>query len=307
MFKKLILLSLLALHFKANACDVCGCSASNISGGFNGLQSGHLIGLSYSSIQYQSQHPILFESETPLVSTEVFQSLTLNGRFQIHKNIQLSGSLPYHFLARTENKTTELSQGLGDAQLLGHYVVSSKDSAKVKFRFLIGGGIKAPTGNSSIISDDYQIVIPNMQPGTGSWDRIVSALAFIQHNRFGISSTGIYQANTANKLDYKYGNKWFAQGELTYSLKLGNWKFRPQIGASYLHARVDYDDVKIGSTNEYSGGYFLNGSTSIFAFYGNWNLYVNAQIPVSQSFALNSVQAFSRFQFGLNHFIPKTK
>jgi len=240
-----------------------------------------------------------------LVSSEIFQSISLNSRFQLHRKFQVSVSVPYHFLSRTEVNNTETTRGIGDAQLIGHYIISSKDSAPVQMRILVGAGIKAPTGNHALVSNQYHYVIPNMQPGTGSWDGILSSQAFIQRNNYGFSGSVLYRINSANQDHYRYGNQGLFQGEFTYSVSINNWTIRPQVGVSLINSQVDYDNVSIGSTNQYSGGYFLNGSFSMLGFWKNCNLFFNVQTPLEQSFAQNTVTARNSIQFGLNYFIPK--
>jgi hypothetical protein len=93
--------------------------------------------------------------------------------------------------------------------------------------------VKAPTGNYRLISTyDRTINEPTLQPGSGSVDFVAGA-DFSRQKVLGLDWTlaASYQANTANDLDYRFGNDAIASlavsrslvGPLTGSFQVKGW------------------------------------------------------------------------------------
>ncbi|MDP4844114.1 MAG: hypothetical protein NWR83_06600, partial [Salibacteraceae bacterium] len=200
----------------AYACDVCGCSASGFSSGFMNLNSSHFLGLSYKTKSYESTHPTLFANQPVLVSSEQFQTLELNARWMPNKHVQIIANAPFHFFNRTENEVSETAHGLGDASAIAQWVItnSSDSTNDFRYRFAFGGGVKAPTGKSSFVSDAYQIIIPNMQPGTGAWDVLLNANGMFKMKNWGLLTELNFSKNGINKNDYKFGDRFGAKMSL---------------------------------------------------------------------------------------------
>jgi hypothetical protein len=98
--------------------------------------------------------------------------------------------------------------GLGDT-LVGvrHAVVATAGTSVV-----LGAGVELPTGEFRLVSPqalfDVGVLDPMLQPGSGSWDVLLTAQASRRLRTGGLDLTGAfsYQANTTNDLGYSYGD-----------------------------------------------------------------------------------------------------
>lgn len=118
-----------------------------------------------------------------------------------------------------EFRNTDGTTGFGDVTLTGKYVlwVSTK-------HLLVGGlGVKAPTGEYKLLDSEGAINEPTIQPGTGSWDGVVSAhysYEVLPHQLNAFLS-GSYRVTTQNPLDYKMGNTLIVSTGLSYFMPVG--------------------------------------------------------------------------------------
>ena len=109
------------------------------------------------------------------------------------------------------------TSGLGDAVLLLKYNIVPLDFAN-QFELSIGGGLKLPIGNSTLLSEG--ILIPaDMQPGSGSWDGILwgyVSKGFVPIIPLNVFINISYRANGTNnrfgagfQQGYSFGNELF--------------------------------------------------------------------------------------------------
>ena len=121
------------------------------------------------------------------------------------------------------------TRGAGDLLLGVQYGVLTGPAQKLVAR----AAVKAPTGNYKLISTfDHTINEPTLQPGTGSVD-FVGAADFSRQGVLGLDWTvsGSYQLNTANDLDYRFGDDAIASigvsrgvvGRLSGSFQVKYW------------------------------------------------------------------------------------
>lgn len=184
--------------------------------------------------------------------------------------------------------------GFGDIRLIGKYAlwVSTK-------HLLVGGlGIKIPSGEYKLLDHHGEINEPTIQPGTGSWDGIVSAYyayQVIPHTLDGFFSTS-YQITTENPLDYKMGDTWLVNGGASYRL---TEKWTTSLQANLRHApRDEFKGNEVPST----GGTFIYLTPGIKTQASpNTALYAHAQFPLYQR--VNEVNIVPRYQLilGVSH------
>jgi hypothetical protein len=186
------------------------------------------------------------------------------------------------------------TSGFGDLRLTGKYAlwVSTK-------HLLVGGlGIKAPTGEYKLLNHDGAINEPTIQPGTGSWDGIVSfyyAYQVIPHE-FDAFLSGSYQANTENPLDYRLGDIFLLNAGGSFHVKE---KAMVTLQVNARQAPHDeFKEEKVPST----GGrwvYLTPGVTLQAA--SNTALYAHVQLPIYQE--VNEENLVPRYGliFGISH------
>jgi hypothetical protein len=144
---------------------------------------------------------------------------------------------------------------------------------------LMGGlAVKLPTGRSALIDTfDLSILDPMLQPGTGSWDGVVS----MQYSApavagFGSWASLSYQRTSANARGYRFGDERIASvgasrsvGDVSLSLQL----------KSFHKDRSRFQDLEVPGT----GMRFLYLTPGVrLKAPGQLTLYVYVPIPVSR-------------------------
>lgn len=94
-----------------------------------------------------------------------------------------------------------------DTTSFGDVVLGARYALDRASRTVAGLSAKLPTGRSRLVSPfDGGIHDPMLQPGTGSSDVVASIQTTRRALSVDWSLSGSYQANTANGLDYRWGN-----------------------------------------------------------------------------------------------------
>ncbi|MGY6560910.1 MAG: hypothetical protein ACXITV_02270 [Luteibaculaceae bacterium] len=296
-----------ALSFPVSACDVCGAGSFQNKSGLLNTFGGNFIGLRHSYRSFNSTHPQLFPNVPPIVSEEFFNSTELLFRYMPHKKVQLIGSLPYNNQIKFENGVREQVSAIGDISLAFNYNLFEKKGEKFNQMLFAGAMAKAPTGYYEHFSNQHGIIIPNMQPGTGSWDFGFTTQYIISTKKWGVNNEATLVLNGHNTLDYDFGNKLAFSSGVFRNLAHKEHNF-------FIHAGLRYDfmqqDLLIRSENilnEFSGGYFLDASLSAEWYFKNWAFTLNYLLPVSNDFALDLVVPVTRISAGLIYFLPQLK
>lgn len=179
-----------------------------------------------------------------------------------------------HPLALTENYET---WGLGDTLVGVRHSFTAGGSLSV-----VGGiGIELPTGDYRLVSPealfDIGVLDPMLQPGSGSFDAVLSAQCVkrLSLREVDLTAAFSYQANTTNDLDYRYGNDAIASLSLAGPLASG---LRASLQVKYAtRGRSEYRGEGVEST----------GGTIVYAIPGlsmalptRFSVYVFVPVPV---------------------------
>ena len=297
----LLTVALLAIGPAASACDVCGCS---IGGNYFGILPQfhrHFVGIRYSAQSYRSAHSRNAAQLGNFDSKEQFQTLDILGRFYPTRKIQMLVLLPYHDFRREENGVTTHSQGLGDASLLASYILlDTGDSLKHSWQhtLTLGGGVKLPTGQHNLKNSEGQLLLENMQPGSGSTDFMVTAGYTLRRNAWGFTADVLGRLNTTNRDGYHFGNR------LNGSLKAFYWKnfqkfsLLPNAGIFTDFSDLNRDgDVYADET----GGVIGLATLGLDVYAGHFSFGGTYQQPVFQDLGGARIQAEARWMATLNY------
>lgn len=265
------------------SCDICGCS---VSGSYYGLfpqYRKHFIGLRTHYRTYQIKHPPLFASEQLIYSNDLSFVSEIWGKYQINKKLQGIINFPYQYNQRQENGILLSSHGFGDASLIILYNLwSTPDSTKGFFKhaWVLGGGIKIPTGKyqNSVIYKD--LILPGFQIGSASWDFPLSFLYTIKRKSIGMNLEMTYQINTQNRYGYEFGNR------ISSAIRFFYWKFQPNF--SYLpQTGISYEnfgrDIKENRIVKYTGGNAVWSFYGMDIYKGRWGLGIHGWLPIYQN------------------------
>lgn len=284
------------------ACDVCGCSLGNQSLGLLPKMGSNFIGLQYQQLNYSSVSRSLSEWQPDTYANEQYRSTVVWGRYYIGKNWQLFAFIPYRFNTYQSGSTVINNNGVGDISLLINYSIlrtANNSSNKLKQWLQVGAGVKAPTGKYTGISERERSGLPTMQPGTGSWDIPVNLNYTVQYNKAGINADVSYNLTTANRDNYKYGNKLTARLTGFYRIMTGKLSIIPQVAISNQYALHDYDNYKRKWLNEETGGYILSARAGVQLYWGKVGAQVLYSNPITQSYGGGNITAGQRIDAGL--------
>lgn len=301
---KYLLSSLLCLGFMVmdvRACDVCGCSAGNQSLGILPHYQSRFLGIQYLYNSFESNHPSLFENKPDEHAIDHYHTIQLWGRYNIGKRLQLFGFLPYKYNTEQKDGVQTINSGLGDASVMANIlIVKEKDgNRKWQHQLLAGGGLKLPTGSYTGISEQDKQGIPNMQPGTGSWDFLANVNYTIRRKNTGLNADLAYTMTTANGQNYKFGNRFNAGLLGFYTISKDEWSLIPQIGFRYEYALHDYDNYSRKWLNEQSGGYLSFATIGLQGYYGKWGARLTYNLPMAQQYGNGYVTALRKLDAGI--------
>lgn len=296
--KKLSLLLLVLITGQLlYACDICGAGAGSAYMGILPDFKKRFIGLRYQH-NGVSYHLGPGGEPTYLTTTERFNITELWGAANIGKRFRLAAFIPYNFIERTNQQENSRTQGLGDITVIGYYQLfniqktfKTKTLAQVLW---IGGGVKSPTGKYNPEEKNIgQSSLNTFQLGTGSVDFSVNAMYDIRLQNLGFNINSAYKINTANKYDYRYGNK-FTLNMLGYYRFAINEKLAisPNSGVLFETASKDWKtkDIQVWET----GGHSLMGAIGTELNIGRMSLGANFQTPLAQSLGERKVKAKNR-------------
>lgn len=293
--------ALLTWASAASACDVCGCS---IGGNYFGILPQfhrHFVGLRYSEQSFRSAHSTRAAQSGIFDSDEQFRTLDVLGRFYPLRRLQVFVLAPYHDFTRIENGTRVHTQGLGDLSLMGNWIaLDTGDSLRTTWQhtLTIGGGIKLPTGGHAIKDAEGQTLHPNLQPGTGSTDVMLSATYTLRRGAWGFSSDVLGRLNTANHHDYQFGNRVSGSAKFFYWKNFRKVAFLPNIG---VFADASAPNREDGWAVDQTGGNILLGTLGLDCYAGNFSVGLTVQPPISQHLGDGAIEANTRWMLTSNY------
>lgn len=261
-------------------CDLCGCYM-----GLDPNFAKNQAGLRFSAIKFFSpahtaaDNPEVDHPNDGTTSTEYYYDIEFYFRYYISPKFRMLFSIPFSM----NNINNKKLNGIGDAKLLVQYqVYNSSITAKTNFwqRLFLGGGLNLPTGvyNKQLI---YGIVEPHFQPGTGSFDLILTALHLAKLERTGLGwrNDVVYTINGKNKNEYKFGNRFNLNSTLFYELSVKSLTLLPHTGIYFESAKQDKLN---GVLEDGSGGNVLFGTGGVDIYFKQFSLELNYQFPLSE-------------------------
>lgn len=170
--------------------------------------------------------------------SQVFAGYNYNNRF----GIQFSLPVIYRSYKRTDGLggiDQGTVSGIGDASLLGSFMVCQKKSEDRTFTWSVLGGVKFPTGDTGRLKEEFNEVGAPVGPpsgihghdltlGSGSYDGIVGTIGYARWGRifgtaqvqYAIRSTGDYDYRFANDLTWLAGPGYYLLLEHNLTLAL---------------------------------------------------------------------------------------
>ncbi|TWF42778.1 hypothetical protein FHW36_102539 [Chitinophaga polysaccharea] len=304
--KKISILCIILLsNYVASACDICGCGVGSYYIGLLPDFKQRFIGLRY---QHKTMRSHLGPGGTTsyLTTQETYQTAELWGGWNIGRRFRVLGFIPVNINSRENQGITTSKSGWGDVAAVGYYQLLDKQYTTGRGQLLvqslwIGGGVKLPIGGYEPAERKENEDAPNnFQLGTASTDFTLNAAYDIRLIDIGINTNVSYKLNTANKYDYRYGNKFTANVLAYYKIRVADKvSLAPNAGILYETAAKDREAGTF--TVDMSGGYSLLATAGIEATIGKISAGVNFQPVISQQLADQRVKAGSRAMVHLTY------
>ena len=196
--------------------------------------------------------------------------------------------VPYNINHQVSDEGTSDLNGLGDAALMVNYKVFESTNKNISQQLWLGAGVKLSTGKFVIDPNDPDVAaIANTQLGSGSTDILLNGMYNISINRLGINATVNYKINSANKEEYKFGNKLTAGSFAYYVFPLNRVVISPNIGVLYEHTE---QSALLGSKIDLTGGKVLQGSVGTEISFKSMSIGLSVRLPLAQNFAQNQTK-----------------
>lgn len=288
-FFSVVLMTISISFSKIEACDICGCGVGNYYIGILPQFNHQFFGFRYHASSYSTR----LASDPTQFSKDFYQTIEWWGGWNIAKKIQLLTFVPYNFNHQNSDDGVTSKKGLGDIIFLANYKVFDIRSASasdkiISQQFWLGGGIKLPTGKFDAEPSDPDLAaIANGQLGSGSTDFLLNAMYNIRINQFGINSTATYKLNSANKDQFKFGDRAAITSFAYYAIPVAKTVISPNVGLLFEHTKPsELQNNKIDLT----GGSILNSSFGAEFGFNRISVGFNVQVPLTQNFAENQTK-----------------
>jgi len=275
--------------YAANACEICGCGVGNYYIGILPQFDHRFIGVRYHFNSFRTR----LNSDPAQFSEDFYQTVEIWGGWNIGKKFQILAFVPFNFNHQESDEGVVDLKGLGDVMLLANYklldIRPDSSSKSISHEVWIGGGIKLPTGKFTIDPTNPDVAaVANTQLGSGSTDFLLNLMYNVHINKLGITTTANYKINTANKEEYKFGNKFLASSFFYYALPVSNIVISPNLGILYEH--TEHSELSANKI-DLTGGKILQGSVGAEIGINRLSIGFNTQLPIAQNFAENQTKA----------------
>ncbi len=290
-----------ALSLPLLACDACGCSISQSYTGVMPQLGGHYLGIWWQHQAYRIQTEDAFTGSRQ-EHQEYFNTIELRGRLQLLPRLQLSAIMPYAQRYRPGEGSGTFLNGLADPVVLLHGVIidnGDSTAARVQHRLVAGAGVKAPLGQFQQPGPE-EVVNPNLQIGTGSWDFLLNASYTLRWGSWGVNTDFTYRYNGESANGYQFGDRISGVASLFRLEQLGQWQLMPNAGLFYERAWLD---VENGFFRTNTGGNAMMAALGVESFRSGYNIGLSLNLPVRQNWNGGLLRARPRVALHFNYFL----
>ena len=285
--------------FGALACDACGCKLSGFSFGILPQYTSHFIGVRYTHAAFSAKMDHKFAPDEH--SNDTYNRAEIMARYSLTRKLILTGALPYMSNRMEGNTETITASGMGDPTILLYYnLINNGNYGKALWKqsLLVGGGVKLPLGDYEQ-RNNGELVNRNFQLGSGSFDYLAALNYTLRRKSFGFNAESSYKLNTANELDYRFGNQFHVSTYFFYVLKSKRTSFLPYAGVFFETGEQHTDGLII---KENTGGHSTFATVGGQYYFGRFSINAEYQKPIYQEFNSDDIATISaghRFSIGL--------
>lgn len=225
----------------------------------------------------------------------------------IRNTMDMTMGMTMGMMTTWTDSTMQPVSDVGDATVMGLYRLYTDREIRPSSSLTLGFGVKTPTGSfTTMNSKNTAYVHAHMQPGTGSWDPLLSLLYTKMMDQLLLQADATYQHTTRNRRGYEFGDSVAAGLSGKYAIIR---EFNVTAGLTYLHVgqASDKDDnytnlASIMDDQRNTGGNSLWFSPGIQLLpIVNSMLDLKVQVPLWER--VNGTQLVSSYRvlLGLSH------
>lgn len=300
----LVLIGIIAIHGIAGACDICSSLAginpyysasdnilfhvlfqsahhfpagtSTGTGGSKTVARNHLNA-------YPGTLPGTYHNANGTEATrENRTTFELGYQHHFSEHIMAMGRLPYVLIGEESGGRTMNARGTGDPSVLLYYVVKDFLPADLTSTLLIGGGAELPLGTTGLRDDHGTPLEPRMQPGSGSTDLLLNALASVRFDEWMAAIDINGKINGGNREQTRLGNSATISSTLARDLYRNSEGDIALLAAAGARAEMAGDDRVRGTIEHGTGFTTTYGSLGGTFVYGAAKLDCTILLPLSQ-------------------------
>lgn len=312
MIRSVLIGALLIAALRSMGCDVCGIFL-NVQPNDRSTQFGLLYRTRMLSRDFGAEgisllkHGGTVAADEPRQVRELIQALELRADVRFAEKWAVLAAMPMVNTYQSVNSYMRYdAYGLGDPFALVRYqLVNTKCTApdsvnRTIHRLQIGAGAKAPLGRTDVTYLGERLH-PDAQPGTGSWDALVSIEYALRGRRNGLLFTSLGRINSTDKYGTRLGHTASTTLEVFRTFKLGSAvQVLPSVG-SYLEwaGHDDENGVEAGQT----GGITAFATVGLRAYWKNWMFTANYQKALGWDIGDEMTATDHRVVTGLSYFL----
>jgi hypothetical protein len=156
-----------------------------------------------------------------------------------------------------------------------------------------------PTGRHNLSNEEGELLHPNMQPGTGSTDFVLTAAYTLRRGAWGFAADAQGRLNGANKSrDYQMGNRLNGAAKVFYWKNMGRFTFLPNAGVFADVAQVNKGDSDF---TEGTGGTIALATFGLDIYWSRMSAGFTFQQPFWQNLGGGKVRNNSRWMATVNY------
>lgn len=303
LIKTILFIILIFPLININACDICGCSV--FSGPFYGILpqfTKNLVGFRTSTQKFTHPNTELNYNGNSRVIEDSYYTSELWFRYYPTKKLQTFLFIPFKYNQRIETEKNNSLYGIGDIYASALYpLFKSSDSSKslTNYNWLIGGGIKLPTGKYQQRDANKTMLPVGFQAGNGAYSFLASSNFTIRKAALGLNTQINYTINGTNELDYKFGNAFSGIATAFYWKKMNRISLLPSIGI--LYEKSD-KDIQYSMEKANTGNHAISTNLGMEVYAGQWLFSAFMQKSLYQKLYASQPSNVYRFQVGIGHY-----
>lgn len=228
--------------------------------------------------------------------TELYYAAEVRGQYWLSQRVSLVASIPLvnNYQAVDGIRHADVI-AMGDPLIMGRYLLSSTkaglDTNVRRHRLIVGAGAKLPLAQHDV-SQYGEVLDHDLQPGTGTWDWLLSAEYQLRgrHWGFGVGSIGRINGTSADGV--RFGHALSTTAEVFRIVRLHAVQWLPSVGTYTELSGKDHLD---GQADDGTGGTVLYTHLSSRVWWHAFGLGLTWQHAVAQDKGAEMIPDRERF------------